>query len=434
MEQFYHVYPLGYVGANMANNDGYARVGLKELGRDIDHIKGLGTTVLLLGPVFESGSHGYDTTDYRQVDRRLGTNEDLKYLIKLYQGQGIKVMLDCVFNHIGRNHDIFLDLQKNREASSYTSWVKGLDFGSDNSYHDGFSYETWDGHELLVKLDQEEEGVKSYLIETALYWQEAFQIDGLRIDAADVCDKDFLACLSGAMKQKNPEFIMLGEVVHGDYRDWLDKGGLTMVTNYEAYKGLYSSFNDVNFFEIAYSLNREFGNAGIYPKQSMMNFVDNHDVNRIASTLKKETHLYPLHILLFTMPGHPSIYYGSEFAAKGLKARGSDEALRPAYHVIRPQTSHPLAQAISRLSSIRKAWDALRQGGYHLLSNTHDTLVFRRYLGEEEVIVAINAREEDLPMTIPSGAYKDLLNHEEINGQGPVKVYGNWGRILLKIG
>ena len=436
MENIYHIYPLGYVGANMSHNDGHCPMKISSIIQEIPHMKSLGTTMLLLGPVFQSTSHGYDTEDYRRVDHRLGSNQDLRMLVEACHDNGIKVMLDAVLNHVSRNHPIFENVLSHREDSPYKGWIKGLNFHGNNGHRDGLSYETWDGHEDLVKLDQSLTEVQDFLLANALYWLQTFDIDALRLDAADVCYRPFLKKLSHQMKAHKEGFLLLGEVVHGDYRLWLDEADLDMVTNYEAYKGLYSSLNDVNYYEIAYSLNRQFGQGGIYPGQSMVNFVDNHDVNRIIDTLSKEEHLYPLHIMLYTMPGNPCLYYGSEHMIHGKKASNTDKDLRPSSDSIRAMRRENLMPTLRQLVKVRENVPAIGQGeGYCLISNTHDTIAYKRSLGQDEALVIINSSSESKQVSLPGirGTYYDHLDNMTIYVDNVVDMHKNWGRILVAV-
>jgi glycosidase len=212
-----------------------------------------------------------------------------------------------------------------------------------------------------------------------------------------------------------PDFWLLGEVVHGDYRRWVNSATLESVTNYEVYKGLYSSHNDHNYFEIAYSLNRQFGPTGIYRGLPLYTFVDNHDVDRVASRLNDPVHLYPLHALLFTIPGIPSLYYGSEWGIAGHKSRETDAPLRPALTpaTMIQQSLHPdLAPAIRRLSAIRQAHPALRAGDYRQLAVTHEQLAFLRSMPEEQVLVLANAAHQpiDLRLELPALRGKHLVD------------------------
>ena len=154
----------------------------------------------------------------------------------------------------------------------------------------------------------------------------------------------------------------MGEVVHGDYRKWANAETLDSVTNYECYKGLYSSHVDRNYFEIAYALNRQFGEVGLYCDIPLYNFADNHDVNRVASNLTNPAHLHTLYCLLFTMPGVPSIYYGSEWGMQTIKSNGDDHALRPHLDIatVSGRVRIPiLAETIARLTRIRLSSQAL---------------------------------------------------------------------------
>lgn len=432
-EHIYHLYPLGFTGANQSRNDAKQVQSLRQIETTIEHMQKLNVTTLLLGPVFQSESHGYDTVDYNKVDDRLGQNEDLKQLVITCHNAGIKVMLDCVFNHIARGHMIFQDIVKKREASDYKKWINEVDFTSNNSYHDGFSYGNWDGHDHLVKLNLAHKAVREFLINTGLQWIEDYNIDGLRMDAADVMDQGFLRDFSRRLKLAKEDFMLLGEVVHGDYNKWLKEGELDAITNYEAYKGLYSSLNDRNYYEIAYTLSRQFGQGGIYPMGGMVNFVDNHDVNRVASRLENKAHLYPLYIMLYTMPGIPSMYYGSEFGQEGVKVNGTDAPLRPTWDEILDNKDDSLEKTIQKLSKINLETLAIREGGYEQVHIDHQVIGYKRKWTGEDVYVFINAKDQEasLPLPMVHGMFYDVLNDEEVHIQGHITVYQNWGRILV---
>jgi glycosidase len=185
----------------------------------------------------------------------------------------------------------------------------------------------------------------------------------------------------------------MGEVVHGDYRNWVNPRELQAVTNYEAYKGIYSSLNSHNLFEIAYTFNRQFGAGGLYRDCRLYNFVDNHDVNRLASQISNPAHLQLAYTLLFSMPGMPSIYYGSEFGVTGAK-NGGDEPLRPALDITSLRQTCPqpdLLQHIQRLAQIYHQRSALRNGDYREMLLQSDLLVFLRQDAQDWVLIAINS-------------------------------------------
>ena len=284
--------------------------------------------------------------------------------------------------------------------------------------------------------------MREHLFEAVAYWMDAFAIDGLRLDAADVIETDFLKGLAAFCKARRPDFWLMGEIVHGDYRCLANPQMLDSATNYECYKGLYSSLADANYFEIAYALNRQFGEGGTYRDLPLYNFVDNHDVNRVASNLLKPAHLYPLYCLLFTMPGVPSIYYGSEWGLEGKRTPHNDSALRPQLDLgqMTGNTAQTrLADHITRLASLRKSLTALRYGAYRQLYVSHEQLAFARCTDSEYVVVMLNAADSPIQMDVPIPANftsaVDMLNLDERftvqNGRLRVEtVHPHWGRIL----
>lgn len=439
---FYHIYPLGFCGAPEQNDLGSPPVSrLDKVCAWIPHLKSLGVNALYLGPLFESSRHGYDTADYYRVDRRLGDNAALFRAVDALHQNCIRVVLDGVFNHVGRDFWAFRDVQAHRERSAYCDWFHGLDFRRTSPCGDSFAYEGWNGHYDLVKLNLGNPAVRAHLLDAAAMWIDAFAIDGLRLDAADCVEIDFLQALAAHCKRLRPDFWLLGEVIHGDYRRWANAGTLDSTTNYECYKGLYSSHVDVNYFEIAYSLNRQFGEGGLYRGLPLYAFADNHDVDRVASRLSDPAHLYPLYCLLFSMPGVPSIYYGSEWGIQGRKSNGSDAPLRPCLELdAAPRLPHhKLAETIARLARVRLGSPALKYGDYRQLDVRHEQLAFARRAEDQCVLVLVNAAAQPAAFRIPVPArgshLVDLLNEGDafpiVNGQAAVDpVWAHWARIL----
>ena len=387
---FYQVYPLGFCGAP-TENDGCsapAEPGLARFGDWIPHLQKLGTTAVYFCPVFESDRHGYDTRDYRVIDRRLGTNESFAELCGKLHEAGIRVVLDGVFNHVGRGFWAFRDVLKNRESSPYRDWFH-INFHGDNGYHDGLWYEGWEGHYELVKLNLNNEDVIRHLFSCIEGWVKEFNIDGLRLDVAYCLDRNFLRRLRAFCNGLKPDFFLVGEMIGGDYNQIMGDDMCHSVTNYECRKGLYSSLNAMNLFEIGHSLQRQFGSEQwcLYRGKHLLSFVDNHDVTRAASILSTPEHLPILYALLFGMPGIPCIYYGSEWGAKGRKEEG-DNALRP--HFEKPE-ENSLTEWIGALAKARTASKALRSGDFKILVMTNRQLLFERSCDGERVIVAVNA-------------------------------------------
>jgi len=399
---FYHIFPLGFVDAPRVN-EGEKTAGsriLKVLDF-IPYLKALGINAIYFGPVFESQMHGYDTSDYYQADSRLGTNEDLRELCRELKGAGIRVVLDGVFNHVGRGFGPFQDVLEKREQSEYRDWFCNLHFGQANPFGDGFTYETWQGNHELVKLNLKNPAVIDHLLKAVEWWIDTFDIDGLRLDAADCVDMEFFKKLRQFTKGKKPDFWLMGEIIHGDYNRWANEDVLDSVTNYECWKGLYSSHNDKNYFEIAYALNRQFGNHGIYKNLLLYNFADNHDVSRVASILKQPEHLKNLYTMLFTMPGVPSIYYGSEWGIEGKKGNGADAdlPLRPGVTFEDTvQGDVELTEYIKELIAMRKTQKALHYGNYEEVMVKNEQFIFARRYEDTAMIALFNLSDADAEM------------------------------------
>ena len=391
---FYQIFPLGFCGAPL-ENDGKEVSGIGKVADWAEHIQKLGANALYLSPVFESDRHGYDTRDYRKIDCRLGTNEDFAAVCKTLHDHGIKVVLDGVFNHVGRGFWAFRDVQEKKWDSPYKDWFH-INFDGNSGYNDGFWYEGWEGHYELVKLNLKNPAVVDYLLESVRLWVEWFDIDGLRLDVAYCLEQDFLRRLREFTEQVKPEFFLVGETLHGDYNRWVGDGLLHSCTNYECYKGLYSSLNSMNLFEIVHSLKRQFGpeNWTLYKGKHLLCFADNHDVTRAASILTNPRHLPLIYGLLFGMPGIPCLYYGSEWGALGEKTRGSDDDLRPSFE--QPEWND-LTDQIAAMAKAHRKSDALCSGDFHDVLLTNHQTIFQRQTEKERVLVAINA--DDKPFT-----------------------------------
>jgi len=386
---FYQIYPLGFCGAPF-ENDGIEQSRILKVIDWIGHISKLGANAIYFSPLFESDTHGYNTRDYQKVDVRLGTNEDFKLVTKKLHEAGIRVVLDGVFNHVGRGFFAFRDVQQNRQNSRYCSWFH-LSFEGNSNYNDGFWYEGWEGNYDLVKLNLQNEEVVQYLLDSVDMWIREFDIDGLRLDVAYCLDHDFVRRLRSFCDSKKADFFLVGEMLHGDYKVLVNDQMLHSATNYECYKGLYSSFNSMNLFEINHSLLRQFGpeNWTLYRGKHLLSFVDNHDVTRVASILTNEKHLPLIYALMFGMPGIPCVYYGSEWGTKADKGQG-DPALRPSFE--KPEWT-TLTTWISMLAKAKKESDALNYGDFRSVVLTNRQCIFERKTEKERVLVAINADE-----------------------------------------
>ncbi|MBQ9984654.1 MAG: cyclomaltodextrinase [Lachnospiraceae bacterium] len=408
---FYQIYPLGFCGAPF-ENDGVQESRILKVIDWIPHIEKLGANAIYFSPVFESDTHGYNTRDYFKIDCRLGTNDDFKKVCEELHRAGIKVVLDGVFNHVGRGFFAFQDVLANREGSRYRDWFY-IDFGGNSHYNDGLWYEGWEGNYDLVKLNLRNEDVLQHIFAAVKSWVEEYDIDGLRLDVAYCLDKDFLRRLRRHADSLKEEFYIVGETLHGDYNQWMNDEMCHAVTNYECYKGLFSSFNSMNMFEICHSLARQFGpeNWTLYKGKHLLCFVDNHDVSRIASNLTNEEHLPLIYAMTFGMPGTPCVYYGSEWGAKAHKSEG-DPALRVSFE---EPVYNELGEWIAKLSAAKKNSKALNYGGFRSVVLTNHQCIFERACEGERVLVAINASDQPYTAHFDAGCGMavDLITGKE---------------------
>ena len=435
---FYHIYPLGLTGAPKQNPYGEPVHRLNALYPWISHIKGIGCNAIYIGPLFESVGHGYETTDYKKLDSRLGTNEDLKAFVEECHTQGVRVILDGVFNHTGRDFFAFQDIKRNRENSQYKDWYCNMNFWGNNSYNDGFSYENWGGYDLLAKLNQRNPAVKDYICDVIRFWVSEFDIDGIRLDAADVLDFEYMKALRRVANEVKPDFWLMGEVIHGNYSRWANNDTLHSVTNYMLHKALYSAHNDHNYFELAHTIKYVNEMAGNSLK--LYSFVDNHDVERIYTKLNNKAHYLPVHVLLYTLPGIPSIYYGSEFGIEGRKERSSDDSLRPAldYDDYKDAVhTNPCTKLIAALGKIRRNTPALCYGDYRELELQTTHYAYARTFEGKTVIITVNNGDNDVHMDLACGEsteYVGALTGERASSSGGrirVRVPANSGEIWL---
>ena len=436
---FYHIYPLGLTGAPKENSYGEPVHRLNNLLPWIGHIKEIGCNALYVGPLFESVGHGYETTDYKKLDTRLGTNEDLTNFVAECHKQGIRVILDGVFNHTGRDFFAFQDIKQNRENSQYKDWYCDVNFWGNNSYNDGFSYANWGGYDLLVKLNQKNPAVKDYICDVIRFWVSEFDIDGIRLDAADVMDFEYMKALRNVANEVKPGFWLMGEVIHGDYSRWVNDGTLHSVTNYMLHKALYSAHNDHNYFEVAHTI--KYVNDMVGNNLKLYTFVDNHDVERIYTKLNNKAHFEPVYVMLYTLPGIPSLYYGSEFGIEGRKDRYSDDSLRPALNYDDYKDAvqtNPCTKLIATLGKLRQNVKALCYGEYKQLELQNTHFAYARILDGKSVITTVNNGDNEVHMNVEamaqSSEYVGALTGRSVsvnNGRIQVSVPANAGEIWI---
>lgn len=407
---FYQIYPLGFCGAERDNDFGKISHRLDTVEREIPRLKKLGVGAVLFNPLFSSSRHGYDTADFRVVDNRLGDNADFKRVCDALHAAELRVVLDGVFNHVGREFFAFKDVRERKEASPYKDWFK-INFGGNSAYNDGFWYEGWEGHYDLVKLNLENYEVQKYIYGSIKFWVDEFGIDGLRLDVGYLLPEWFLRELTRFCKELKPDFFIVAEAIHGDYNRMLN-AGVDSVTNYECYKGLHSAINSGNLFEIEHSLSRQFANTpwALYKGKHLMNFVDNHDVPRIYSIINDKRNVPAAFAVLFAMPGIPCVYYGSEYGAEGQKGDG-DVHLRPAMSEIDTAAHPEIYETVRRLIALKASRRSLQYGSYDKIVLNNKYFCIKREDGDEKTLLAVNISDEPVNMNL-GGGLTELISGE----------------------
>ena len=444
----YHIYPLGFFNApKYGREDQNIVPRLEQIREYYNHFTALGVNVIQFGPVFESIRHGYDTIDYMTIDHRLGTNELFKTIVAELHERNIRVIIDGVFNHVGREFASFKDIQSHRENSLQKLWHY-VDFTKDNPYHDGFDYKNWEGHYSLVKLNLEQPDVKNYIFSVAQYWLDQIGIDGWRLDVAYMIPNSFWGEFRDICKKTKPSCLLIGEMIHGPYSQWIGPHTLDAGTGYQVYKSIWSAFNHHNLHELKAILEQScHPQWGINKDVILVNFLGNHDLNRILSQLDNKADIYSVVLLLFTLNGIPKIYYGEEIGLLGKKTFLSDSPVRqpmPSYPFIIFEENQTILNHFKKCIQIRKQHHALKYGNLTSLYANDHVLAFLRQSSQETLLIVISNASDIISCSIPLWNLgmdgKRFIEQLEQGGSSEFLVknnqlvipemYPHWGRIL----
>ena len=320
---WWQVYPLGFCGAPIRNPDMTPSPRLRGLIDWVDYAVELGASGLLLGPIFASESHGYDSLDQFRIDPRLGGDEDFDALAAACEQRGLRILLDGVFSHVGANHPHVLKALSEGPESPEAALLN-IDWNAPG----GPAPRVFEGHSSLVRLNHASERAVEYTQSVMRHWL-ARGADGWRLDAAYSVGTEFWARVLPVVREDYPDAWFLGEVIHGDYSRFVTDSTVDSVTQYELWKAIWSSIKDKNLFELDWALRRHNEFLKIFTPNT---FIGNHDVTRIASTIGSEAAVTAAAILL-SVGGIPSIYYGDEQGFTGVKEQrlGGDDDIRPAF-------------------------------------------------------------------------------------------------------
>jgi cyclomaltodextrinase len=401
---WWQVFPLGFVDAEpeLASIDGAVRHRLDRIVEWLDYAVELGASGLALGPVFASETHGYDTVDHFRVDPRLGDADDLARLFAAAHDRGLRVMLDGVFNHVGRAFPAFARVLEQGPAAPEAGWFRlsrphGTTPGAEPEY------DTFEGHHRLVALDHTNPAVADHVADVMCFWLDA-GADGWRLDAAYVVPAEFWAAVLPRVRARHPDAYIVGEVIHGDYREIVERSGVDAVTQYELWKAIWSSLADRNLHELAWALGRH---NELLASFVPLTFVGNHDVTRIASALPDDRHLPHALAILLTVGGTPSIYYGDEQAFRGVKEHreGGDDAIRPAFPAGGPgglaEWGRPTYRLHQDLIGLRRRHSWLHRATTTALDLQNRRAVLESTDGEHRILLALNLDDDEADLQAP---------------------------------
>lgn len=384
---WWRLYPLGFVGAFPQSAAEPAAVDEHRLLRLIpwlDHVIELGASGIALGPIFASSTHGYDTVDHYRIDPRLGDDADFDTLVTQAHARGLRVQLDGVFNHVGREHLL---------ASSGSEVLKRDDNGG---------LVPFEGHDALVELDHAHPETERRVVDVMRHWLDR-GVDAWRLDAAYRVPTRFWASVLPEVRRTHPEAWFEAEVIHGDYTEFVRKSTVDSVTQYELWKAIWSSIEDRNFWELAWALTRH---SEMLREFAPTTFVGNHDVNRIATTITDSRHLPHAVVLLAMLGGTPTVYAGDEWGFRGVKEEraGGDDAIRPEFPAGGPDSLQTpdlgLAALHAELLGLRRRHPWLHRASTsepRVLTNEH--LEVDVELGDQRLTIALNLGDDAVSLT-----------------------------------
>ncbi len=412
---WWHCYPLGFVNAEDTSvHDVRHRLG--QLTNWLDYLIDLGCNGMLLNPIFASITHGYDTMDHFAIDPRLGDDSDFGELMWKAKERGIRILLDGVFNHLAREHPLVqraLAAGPRTEDGDWLRWVDGHP-------------RVFEGHQPLVELNLHHPPVAAFVADIMCHWLGR-GIDGWRLDAAYAPGADAWAPIVAQVKERYPDCWLLGEVIHGDYAEFVEASGLDSITQYELWHAIWESLNHRNFFSLDWTLGRHRRFCEVFRPQT---FVSNHDVTRVASKLDDQRHVDHAAVLLTLLPGIPSIYAGDEQRFTGVKydAPGGDDAVRPPF----PQTPDGLLpwgadtfELYQRLLGLRRQHPWLVDGVVTTKDLTNQTVVVVVEGPDEVFELALNVSDGTVPLPegeivmASAGSVEDVQPHGWAIGISP---------------
>jgi glycosidase len=429
---FYQIFPDRFANGDLTNDPpnlqkwgsaptvwGFQGGDLRGIIQHFDYLLDLGITAIYLNPIFAATStHRYNTSDYYQIDPKLGTLADFRALLDTAHRNDVRIVLDGVFNHVGRGFFAFVDVLENGANSPYKGWFCIKDFPLD-AYNGGQpeNYLGWWNHKDLPKLNTSNKQVRKYIFDVARYWIEQ-GIDGWRLDVPNEIDDDgFWAEFRQVVRAANRDAYLLGEIWDVDPR-WADDRHFDGLMNYPVRDALLAFFqsreNAVQFSERITGLFKAYKPENL---SAMYVPLDTHDTERFKTVVGGNTDKLKLAFLFqMAFPGAPAIYYGDEIGLEG----GKDPDSRRAFPWKEVDWNQELRLWIKTLITLRKRTPSLRRGDYLGLLAKDGHYAFARTLGEDKVLVAMNATSRARQIEVPCvtlGWGEGRLVQSLINGE-----------------
>ena len=394
---------------------------LRGIAENADYLMDLGINCVYVNPIFAAGEyHKYDLLDYFHVDPCFGGDEAFRQMVETLHGKGIRVIIDGVFNHCGWNFFAFDDVVKHQEKSRYCDWFYHLAFPVERpetpeSYptYACFAYER-----MMPKLDTANPEVRDYFCQVGRYWVEEFGIDGWRLDVASEVDDGFWRAFRKAVKEVNPDTLLIGEVWESASH-WLQGDMFDSTMNYDFRKhcNLFFAEQSIDAADFAGRITNMLMRYRVQTVPAQLNLLDSHDVSRFLSLCKGDTDRYkPAILFMMTFVGMPTVFYGDELGVQG---------------VLEEEYRHPmpwkggdteLREFFKKAIAMRHEQIPLRRGNFRMISAERGSslLVFSRCLNEETVTVAINCGKESAGIPPVQGTvfWAEGLDGSRLSGSG----------------
>jgi glycosidase len=368
----------------------------------LDYLLDLGISAIYFNPIFQATSnHRYNTSDYFKIDFKLGTEKDFRSLLDIAHQNGLRIVIDGVFNHCGRGFFAFNDILENQNHSPYLDWFH-LNTIPPDAYSpgDAADYEGWWKFKSLPKFNTENPRVRKYIFDVARYWIR-LGADGWRLDVPnEINDAGFWDEFRQVVKTENPDAYLVGEIWDGDPK-WVGPRSFDGLMNYPIREGLIGLLTE-NITADVFSevISRQLGQYARDNVYAMYNPLGSHDTVRIKTALGgDQKKLIMAYTFLMAYPGAPAIYYGDEIGLEG----GKDPDCRKAFPWDENAWDRDLRSFLKQLINLRRRKSVLRRGAYQdvFVDGKRAVLAFARVLGEESLLTVLNASDTRRTLTIP---------------------------------